>query len=409
MSINLAGSHGMTNINGRVIMLLDNSFRPDLRVLREAEALIQLGLSVTIVAWDRDIEFELPKHEVINSVEVVRICVKTKRHLGVMQIIPYIKFAAQAFQYIKQQQVSVIHCHDLPDLPIGVALKLYKRIPLIYDAHEIYWIMDALRYPKWISYFQKVGELFLLKWADALITVGEKRVQYYQPHFSKNIYLVGNYYDPKQRDYTKGQDFRNKLSIPKDAFVVAYAGTLSVVRGIDTIIECADQFQAEGANVHFVIAGVGVLEPLVREAAERNKLIHFLGWVNDLSEIYSGSDALVYLMQMSHPYTQYNSPNTLYLSIAWQVPLIAVGAGEIENVISTEESGILLKEIDLQHLHSAILQISERGDLYHEIVANLTSLQEKYSWKAARNNLFAAYKSLNTSQVGQMKKVKPIN
>jgi glycosyltransferase involved in cell wall biosynthesis len=381
-------------LNKKVLMLLDNSFRPDLRVLKEAEALKQLGARVTIVTWDRDPECELPEHELLNGVEIVRINIKTKRQLGVKQLIPYFRFLAKAFRYVKNRDVDVIHCHDLPDLPIGVALKLYKRIPLIYDAHEIYWIMDALRYPKWISYFQKVGELFLLKWADALITVGEKRVQYYQPHFSKNIYLVGNYYDPKQRDYTKGQDFRNKLSIPKDAFVVAYAGTLSVVRGIDTIIECADQFQAEGANVHFVIAGVGVLEPLVREAAERNKLIHFLGWVNDLSEIYSGSDALVYLMQMSHPYTQYNSPNTLYLSIAWQVPLIAVGAGEIENVLINKESGILLNKIDAEQLFTSILDLYSQKDVYQTIVSNLSSLQKKYSWESAQNCLINAYGSL---------------
>lgn len=379
----------------RVIMVLDNSFRPDLRVLREAEALIQTGIKVTIVAWDRDEERDFPEHEIQNGIEVVRIPVKSKRHLGVRQIIPYLQFAYRALRYIGQQKFDVIHCHDLPDLPIGVIIKIIKKAPLIYDAHEIYWIMDSLRYPKFISIMQKIGEFVLIKWVDVLITVGEKRLQYYQPHFKKEIFIVGNYYDPQERDPDLFTKFRQKHSIPKDAFVVTYAGTLSNIRGIDILIECADRFHKEGQNIHFVFAGVGAQAAMVREAADRNPLIHFLGWISDLKGLFSGSDILTYLMKTSHPYTQFNAPNNLYLSIAWLIPLVAVAAGEIEKVITNNETGILLEEIDVERLYSAIQKLVMDVARYDNIMSNLIQLRHKYSWETARRNLFAAYGLLN--------------
>jgi glycosyltransferase involved in cell wall biosynthesis len=372
-------------------MLLDNSFKPDQRVLREAEALAQAGATVKIVAWDRDVECERPEYEVMNGVEIVRIPVKTKRHLGVKQIIPYLRFAFRVIHFVRSQKVDVVHCHDLPDLPLGVLIKAIKRVPLVYDAHEIYWIMDLKRYPKVISYLQKAGELFLLKWVDVLITVGDKRVQYYRPHYPREIFLVGNYYDPQKSDLQKGREFREKLCIPEDAFVTMYAGTLSKVRGVDILIECADRFRSEGRNVHFVFAGVGADEALVRESAAHNPFVHFLGWVTNLENAYSGSDALVYLMRLAHPYAGYNSPNNLYLSIARQLPLIAVSAGEIENVLISKESGMLLDRVDVDELYTSVLQLMENKGTYQTIVRNLASLQDRYSWRAACRNLYRAY------------------
>lgn len=375
-------------------MLLDNSFRPDLRVLREAKALTQAGLSVTIVAWDRDEECDLLAHEIRDGFEVVRVPVKSKRHLGVKQIIPYLRFAVRAIRYARRQKIDIVHCHDLPDLPIGVLVKILKRVPLIYDAHEIYWIMDSLRYPKFISNLQKIAELALLKWVDVLITVGEKRVQYYRPHFRGDIYLVGNYYDPQERDPALGRELRQQFSIPAEAFVVAYAGTLSTIRGIDIMIECADRFRQEAQNVHFVFAGVGAQEAMIREAADRNPLVHFMGWVSDLRGLFSAADVLTYLMKVDHPYTQFNAPNNLYLSIAWKIPLLAVQAGEIDTVITNKETGILLDKINASTLFEAIKELASSENTFQHIVSNLSHLQEIYSWKSARDNLYKSYQAV---------------
>ena len=41
--------------NHHVVMVVSNPFLPDPRVYREARALVENGLSVTIICWDRDV------------------------------------------------------------------------------------------------------------------------------------------------------------------------------------------------------------------------------------------------------------------------------------------------------------------------------------------------------------------
>ncbi len=55
----------------RVAMLLSNAFRPDPRVLKEAQTLAQAGYDVTVVAWDREGKF--PPEERVGGLGVRRV------------------------------------------------------------------------------------------------------------------------------------------------------------------------------------------------------------------------------------------------------------------------------------------------------------------------------------------------
>ena len=54
-----------------VVMLLSNAFRPDPRVEREADGLVQAGFRVTLICWDR--AAELSSSELHDGIEVIRI------------------------------------------------------------------------------------------------------------------------------------------------------------------------------------------------------------------------------------------------------------------------------------------------------------------------------------------------
>jgi len=54
-----------------IVMLLSNAFRPDPRVAREAQALLDTGYRVTLICWDR--QAELPEHETQNGLDIIRV------------------------------------------------------------------------------------------------------------------------------------------------------------------------------------------------------------------------------------------------------------------------------------------------------------------------------------------------
>jgi glycosyltransferase involved in cell wall biosynthesis len=377
-----------------IAMILDNSFRPDLRVLKEAESLVQAGYRVTIYAWDQDLYIERPNHEVVKGVNVKRIRVPTARQLGLKQIPNYFKFLYKTIRVALNDDFDLIHCHDLPSLPIGVVLKILRKNKLIYDAHEIYWIMESKKYPVFVLKLIKYFEIVLLKSVDALITVGNIRLNYYRNYYEKDISVIGNWYDLQQATKEKGKELRQELGIPLDAFVISYAGTLSRARSPEVIIESSKQLWKLNSPVHWVIAGSGPQEQLLEEAAKSDPTLHYIGWLDDLSGLYSASDALIYLMNTSHPYADYNSPNNLFLSIAWALPLITISKGEIGVTLSPNENGILLNDITPNIIVQEVIELYTDKVLYQRIVTNLIKLQESYNWQIAAKRLVTLYQEL---------------
>lgn len=382
-----------------ILMVLDNSFRPDLRVMREAATLSEEGNCVTILAWDRDIGIERPVRETIEGVEIVRIPVKSERQLGVRQIPKFLKFFWEAFRYALRHPPDVVHCHDLLTLPIGVFTKLIKKTYLVYDAHEIYWIMEAGKYPPAISWFIKTFENILLKAVDSFITVGEIRSNYYKQYTKAPIYIVGNWYDRQTPNLEHRRILRDQLGIPVDAFIVAYVGSLNRNRSIEVIIHCAE-LAKENNHIHWIICGDGPERQKIEEASTSLLNFHYLGWVDEVSTIYSASDTFLYLMDSDHPYARYIAPNNLYLSIAWLKPLIGVKTGEIKQVLSTDAGGFLFSEYDTKTVYKAIQRLYEDTDTYAQYVELLKGLQHEYSWEKAQQNLLDAYRTPIMSSEG---------
>lgn len=383
----------MNNLN--IAMVLDNAFNPDLRVLREARTLIQAGHSVTIFAWNREINSTLPDHEIIEGIYVKRIPVSTGRQLGLKQIPKYIKFVFRLIRMYSFDEFDVIHCHDLPCLVIGVYLKLVKRKILVYDAHEIYWIMESHKYPPVILWLIKSLEIGLLKFNNAMITVSTNRFDYYKKYYKKTIVIIGNWYDAQIKNDRKRADFRQKHNISPDSFVISYTGTLDQSRSLDKLVESANQLEKLQYPVDWVIAGSGPLEKYIQESSIQNSKIHYLGWMEDISPVYSATDALIYLMDTTHPYTDFNSPNNLFLSIAWGIPLIAVEKGDIAATLSPNHNGLLLNEITANSITETIKIISADASLFNRLRSNLIVLQEKYNWQICARRLVCLYNDIN--------------
>jgi glycosyltransferase involved in cell wall biosynthesis len=378
-------------------MVLDNGFNPDQRVLREARTLIQAGHAVTIFAWNRDKDNKFPDQENIEGIHVKRIHVPTERQLGLKQIPKYLKFLFKTIRMVSVEKFDVTHCHDLPSLLIGVFLKIKTKNKLVYDAHEIYWIMESRKYPSVILKFIKYYEIGLLKFVDTMITVSDIRYDYYKPHFNKSLHIIGNWHDPQIRDKEIGNEFRKGLGIPSDSFVITYAGTLARIRLLDVIIECVSQLESKKAPIHWIFAGSGPLEKYINEASITHPSMHFLGWTNDPTPLYSASDAIIYLMDPDHPYTDFNSPNNLFLSIAWAIPLVAVSKGDIAVTLSSDENGILFDNTSPETIIQAIQRLSSDPTLYTHIVENLTKLQEKFNWQICAKRLVSSYDELYPS------------
>ncbi len=92
-----------------------------------------------------------------------------------------------------RQEVSVIHCHDLDALLLGILLKRFCGGKLIFDSHEYYlWMKYKFPEPILYPYFR------ILQWVsqfyvDDLVVTSDTMKEYFEKRYKfKNITVIRN-------------------------------------------------------------------------------------------------------------------------------------------------------------------------------------------------------------------------
>ena len=368
-----------------VVMLLDNAFAPDMRVQKEALSIKELGCNITIVAWDRECKYPIDDEK--EGIKIKRIRTKSKFQLGFRQLFFLTIFYIKAMPYLLRKRMDIIYCHDMLMLPLGIIIKLFKRKKLVYDAHEIYWIMETKKYNKFISGAIKYTEVFLLKFVDRFITVSEQRAEYYRQYYNKPIYIVGNYYNPIDINLARRKEIRQKLGIDDEKVLITYIGSLNSTREFELLIKYA----ANNKNVFVVIAGSGYWQNMIQEAAEKLDNLKYLGWVSNPIDYYSASDIIYYLLKENYKYNHYNAPNNLYLSIALKVPIVVNDIGIAGDVVRNCGIGAIADVSNPEGFSEAVNYIIKNKEI---IATNLGKCQSYYSWDMSQKALKEMLNSL---------------
>jgi len=357
----------------KILMVLDNAFRPDQRVLKEIETLVSLGCKIDLYCWDHD--SDLPEKEKRVGFDVTRIKIKVAKQIGVEKIKYLLKFYNQLSKKLKKekQNYDFVYVHDFLLLPLGIFLKYRYNLKLIYDAHEIYHIMEWEKYPSYLRSFIFFTEKSLIKFTDHFIVVSQHRKNFYSQSIKKHINVVGNWFD----EY-KGENvnLRTKYNIPQNDIILGYFGVINFkVRPINKIVE---QIQKEN-NIHLFIGGVGADEDQIEEFVSTKKNVYYLGWLENVREYVSSLDYVVYVMNNNRKYSAFTAPNTLYLAISHSKPIITNVRGEPLEVIKKYKVGYFIDDID--NFSISTLLSSNNKD---EIIKNIEKIKNNYLWSNSK-------------------------
>lgn len=376
-------------MNRNILMLLDNAFNPDLRVQKEINTLIQLGFNIDLYCWDQ--EGNLSENESYEKFKIHRIKVIAEKQQGIRKIIDLVKFILIAARIInKRKNFDFIYAHDFLMLPLGVYLKLKNKKSLIYDAHEIYHLMEWEKYPSVIRSLIFFTEKILLKFVNELIVVNKKRKEFYDSYFpNKKIHIIGNWYDPY---IGEKESLKREFSIPEDGILLSYFGVINFdERPINLIIESIK----EKKNVYFFIAGVGKHENEIKEIAEKNKNIIYLGWQKNIRKYLADIDFIIYYLNDKRKYFEFTAPNTLYMALSHSIPLITNVPGESEELISRDNIGYFIKNVDeLKNKINYNLESEE----YLAKKESILKIQKKFEWSENKNVYMEIFKTLGLKE-----------
>jgi len=365
----------------RVDIIFERAHQPDPRVRRISRALADAGYRVRVLAWDRS--GQLPEIDADGEVEIRRVHVLSHNGRGVAQLLYLVRAVSRYLPMIRADRPAVLHAVDLPMLLAAILMAPFAGRPrIVYDAFEIYSIMERHKYPGWLLAVIGVIERVLPRFADEVLTVGEGRQAWFRANGIRST-VVANWIDapvdPPTRD-----DARRQFAIPAERFTILYAGGLDPSRDLDALLRharrCPDDL--------IVVAGNGSDEGRLREAAQDLENVRFLGFVQDPTPITVAADALYYALMDDHPYADHAAPNNLYVAISHGVPLVHRGQGEIGVLAGRHEIGVAFH--DDPSLDAALDRLRDPAT-DARIRAELRGLRASYSWARARAALASVY------------------
>lgn len=365
----------------RVDIVFERGHQPDPRVRRISHALDDAGYRVRVLAWDRT--GLLPAIEDDHGVEVRRVHVRSHNGRGPAQLLYLVRAVARYLPLIRADRPDVLHAVDLPMLLAVVLMAPFAGRPrIVYDAFEIYSIMEAHKYPGWLLAAIGGLERILPRFADVVLTVGEGRRAWFATRGIRST-VVANWIDPPADPPTRAAA-RRAYDIGPNRFAILYAGGLDPSRDLDPLLRHARRFPDD----LILVAGSGSDEDRLMAATADLVNVRFLGFLRDPTPVTIAADALYYALRDDHPYAGHAAPNNLYVAISHGVPLLHRGQGEIGVLARGHEIGARFH--DDATLDAAIDLLRDPAT-NERIRSSLRGLQARYSWARARSTLLSVY------------------
>jgi glycosyltransferase involved in cell wall biosynthesis len=399
-----------------VLMLSPDCYMIDRRILQEARSLTQAGYRVTLLSG-----FETPKEEHYSQdgieihrykyswdderIKKIRSKIKNERlrlwfHKIAMAVINRF-FHLKSFDLFiihkaRQFHADVIHVHDLPMLKHGAYLAKKWKVPLVYDAHEVYHEEKTLT-PQLRRKLLRLEKRYVPQ-TSLFITVNKGIADFFQKLHNKRPIVLMNCADRFKNFDRKicRKQLVEKADISTEAQIILYQGWFSAERNLETLIKAFAQLPP---NVYFCIIGYGDYEKHLKTLVTENKLddkVRFLGRIEpeDILTLTAGADigVIPYLpVDINHKFC---SPNKLFEYVQANVPIVTHQLPFMEWM---EQKYGILTTGDFSSVDSStktLLSIIKNQETLEKMRINCMQAAESLNWETESLKLLEAYKKL---------------
>ena len=368
------------------VHIYPSAFTNESRIFKETASLIRLGLVDEIVMvgiWEPGLaEFE--------QLDAERSILRIKERFVFKQsllnfIAKYFFFQFQVIRALKGRKIDIINCHNLSVLGIGVYFKIFKGIPLIYDAHELETEVNGARGLK--KRIGKILEAIYMPFVDELIVVSRLIGEWYKNKYKlPNATVIRNV--PHFYPYsTKPNIIREMFGITAGQLIFIYQGILTKSRGVHIII---DAFLNVKPEQHIVFLGMGDMAEEIKAIAAKHLNVHFIPAVPpaEIRNYTASADVGIALIQNSCLSYYYCSPNKVFEYLMHGIPQIISDFPEMAETIDGGACGWLISP-EKENLVSLLQQLNRAS--VAEKTASVLQKRRGIGWEMEEAGLVHVY------------------
>ena len=396
-------------------MVLQNRFPPDIRVEKEARALINEGYRIYLLTEESK---GSGKEEMVNGIYVRRVLIKKKGNflgkidtLWLLLTFQHRVWEREIEKFVRDFKIEVLHIHDLPLLKVGIKIAKNKDIPIVADLHENYPVMlEIYHHTKGIKdkifnfFFRpkrwQVNERKCLEEADrVIVVVDEAKERIINYRISKDkIFVVSNMVDIEYFNSVKiDEEIINRY---QEKFVISYLGKFGPDRGIDVIIKAMKYLQIRNVKLLFVGTGNQNYEEYLKNLAVTCKIeksVEFAGW-QPFSKVPSYIEAsdICLIPHKKNPHTDATIPHKLFQYMLMGKPVIVSNCQPLKRVVEETNSGLVFEAGDEKDLADKVIALYRDRNLRENLGKNgRDAVLKRYNWQRESEKLLDLYKGLS--------------
>jgi len=375
----------------KICMITHSIYAPDPRVRREAEALVEAGYTVDVIAL-RDPGGTM--RAVINGVRVYALPIRRRQGSGIaIYLLEYLGFcllasAVLAFRYL-HRRYSVIQVHTPPDFLVFVTLiprLLGARVLL--DLHEMVPELFQERFGLSASHpiirVLKFVERMACAYADSVLAVHDRHREVLVARGADpaKVTLIPNCPDEKLFDPTRVDGRGN------GRFTVIYHGAVVPRYGLDVLVRAVADARSQCSDLCLRILGDGDAWPAVRALVtelELDDIVDMPGRIplTDVPASIASADVGV-VPNRQNVYTDEILPTKLLEYMAMGRPAVVARTRLVESLFKADRSVLFFEPGDAQDLAERLVLLHHNPGKRAQSVANAQRSLKPFRWSTVK-------------------------
>tara|TARA_B100001029_G_scaffold93495_1_gene76714 strand:- start:1265 stop:2413 length:1149 start_codon:yes stop_codon:yes gene_type:complete len=372
----------------KVAMILGHDLlipNEDIRVYREALALINEGYEVTVFCWARRLEkYETKWKAEKDGIKVVRIF-EDLRGGFFSKAKSFRKALRKLEDEVAKYEPDIVHAHDLEVLDVAVNIKNKLGAKIVFDSHEDWPMLEKVQ--NWFvgKYYERKQKK-LIGNVDALLTVSDELA----------LRLGGGtvLYNSELLKTVKEPVLHDRFGL--DGIVAGYIGGLRKPI-LEEILEAASKVNA----LSILIVGgppkgqagyTNMIEELEELAIEKGANAKFTGPLpySMMNECYAACDILMVGHYVDRRLRDYAMPKKLLDAMAYKVPVIVGPYEARQKVVERYECGLVTED-----WAGALSTLSNDKELRKKMGENgYKAFKMNYTWEAQEKKMLEIYEKL---------------
>jgi glycosyltransferase involved in cell wall biosynthesis len=361
-----------------IIVSVINDLATDQRVQRSCSALTENGFKVILVG-----------RELKNSPSVSHLPYRTKRFKMFFTQGPffYLFFNLRLYFFLMSEQMDALFSNDLDTLWANFRASQIKKVPLIYDSHEIFCEVPELQQtPMKKRIWERLEERIIPK-LKYCVTVNQSIAGYFRKKYGVTFSVVRNI--PEQIKEFKPKT-KQELGFPQDKKILILQGAgINIDRGAEELVQAMEHVN----DAHLYIIGGGDVFEQLKKMVSQLKLSGKITIKDKLpkTELLNytmNADIGISIDKDTNLNYHFSLPNKIFDYIQAGLPIFASDLPEIKNIVERYNIGCIIDSHDPKKIAEKLNGMLNSPDL--------KTWKENAKKAAAENNWETEKKQLST-------------